>query len=378
MTSAEFLRPKLHGLRFADGEIPLEFLGDLVALQEMVLEVAKWRFLEDNPTRSRAPRGFKDEVHLTLAKLEKGSVTPVINLSADSPLTLLALIPYQKYLNEAAKHIIQSIAAQEEPTQPIANGSLPRKYYAYYDRIGRSLRGEEFIELSSPASDISGKLNQEKRRRLLEVSRIQEHTQQVSLRGSVPEADQDKMTFVLQTVRHNRVSGPIPEQLLDSIIEAFNGYRDGVRVLIHGVGKYSQQNRLLRLESVESISDIDALDVPARLDEFRGLPNGWLEGSGWAPDHLGLDWLSEEFDRRVPSGISLPFTYPTEEGGIRMEWSHENNAMILEIDLRSRRGDWLWFDRGSEAETEKELNLEDSADWEWLITEIRNKTAVEA
>ncbi|MXY47133.1 MAG: hypothetical protein F4Y44_09140, partial [Chloroflexi bacterium] len=70
MPSKEFLRPRLQGRRFDDGGIPLEFLSDLAALQEMVLEVAKWRFLERNPERQRSPRGFTKDVHLKLTGLE--------------------------------------------------------------------------------------------------------------------------------------------------------------------------------------------------------------------------------------------------------------------------------------------------------------------
>ena len=73
MDSVEFLRPRLRGSRFDNGEIPLEVLGDLVALGEMVQEVAKWRFLKENPQRQRIPRGFTDSVNLKLTRVERGS-----------------------------------------------------------------------------------------------------------------------------------------------------------------------------------------------------------------------------------------------------------------------------------------------------------------
>ena len=432
MPSVEFLRPRLHGPRFDDGEIPLDFFNDLAALREMVLEVAKWRFLQDNPGRQRSPRGFTSEVDLKLTGLVGGSATPVIGLSARQPPFAISQVPYQKYFEEAIEHIIAAVHMTEQRSprgftsevdlkltglvggsatpviglsarqppfaisqvpyqkyfeeaiehiiaavhilsiQPVTNGTLPRKFFAYFDRIGRSLQAGEFIEFSVPSGRISARLDREKRRNMLAISRIRELSQQVSLRGLVSEANQQKMTFELQPAYGTKVSGPIAEQHFEAIIEAFNGYRSGVRVLVHGVARYNQQNRLLRLESVEHISPLDPLDIPARLDEFRGMQDGWIEGSGIAPIHAGLDWLSDMFDLYYPDDILLPHTYPTEEGGVRMEWSVGNDAMILEVDLTNHCGEWLWFDRNSDRGCERTLDLEASPDWEWLISGIQN------
>ena len=47
MPSKEFLRPRLRGRRFDDGGIPLEFLERFSGTcGKMVLDVAKWRFLQ--------------------------------------------------------------------------------------------------------------------------------------------------------------------------------------------------------------------------------------------------------------------------------------------------------------------------------------------
>ena len=48
-----------------------------------------------------------------------------------------------------------------------------------------------------------------------------------------------------------------------------------------------------------------ALDIPARLDEFRRMKGGWLEGEGVAPSLDGLDWLALTFERHFPD--DLPF-----------------------------------------------------------------------
>jgi len=52
----EFLNPRLIGDRFTGHSIPLEVLKDLSALEELLVEVAKWHYRTDNPQRKRIPK----------------------------------------------------------------------------------------------------------------------------------------------------------------------------------------------------------------------------------------------------------------------------------------------------------------------------------
>ena len=55
------------------------------------------------------------------------------------------------------------------------------------------------------------------------------------------------------------------------------------------------------------------LDIPAQLDDFRHMQDGWLEGEGLAPSHDGLDWLTATFTQRYQTELPLPYIYPTPE-----------------------------------------------------------------
>ena len=118
---------------------------------------------------------------------------------------------------------------------------------------------------------------------------------------------------------------------------------------------------------------MDPLDVAARLEEFKGMEDGWLEGEGVAPSPAGLDWLASAFERRYASDVPSPHLYPMPEGGIRAEWSFGANAIVLEIDLSEHAADWLWFDRDSNADEERRLNLDDADEWAWLANEVGSK-----
>ena len=116
------------------------------------------------------------------------------------------------------------------------------------------------------------------------------------------------------------------------------------------------------------------LDVPARLNELRAMRDGWLEGGGKAPSQEGLGWLSESFKAHFPKDLPLPFTYPTPEGGIEMEWSLGAHSIVFEIDIDARQGDWLQFEKESEDEDSRSLDLDDGGAWAWLVREVRRLT----
>ena len=116
---------------------------------------------------------------------------------------------------------------------------------------------------------------------------------------------------------------------------------------------------------------LNSLSVPDRLDELRNMEDGWLDGGGAAPCHAGLDWLASSFERHFPRDLPLPYIFPTPEGGVETEWSIGRHSVILEVDLDSRQGDWLRFDKQSDEEDAHLLDLADSSRWEWLTSEIR-------
>ena len=202
----------------------------------------------------------------------------------------------------------------------------------------------------------------------------------IAIRGQVTELDHDGMTFKLQPIYgHKKVSGPMPKRCYATFLKAFNGDKDAPRVLIEGVpedvGAPNPQDGLLALKSVERVALLHPRDFHARLDEFRNLQDGWHEGDGKAPPHSGLDWLSHAFARGYPDDVPLPYTSPTFEGGVHCEWSMGQICPQIEIDLDSRKAEWLCFDLRAnffEDYEDKLLNLDDPGAWAWMAARIRD------
>lgn len=112
-------------------------------------------------------------------------------------------------------------------------------------------------------------------------------------------------------------------------------------------------------------------DFSSRLDEFRAIQDGWLDGDGKAPSLHGIDWLSSSLKRYYSSDLPLPYIYPTPEGGVSLEWSLGSHRASLEIDLDTREAEWHCLNLSTDDSCEQDLQLDIPQGWEWLAGELR-------
>ena len=366
----EFLAPRFVGPRFEDHTIPLEILKDIAVLEEMIVEVAKWRYLRENPQRQRVPRGFANGISLKLStNIEPGSAIPKIVLSMTSAVMQLFPLEEQRYVIDARDNIIAAINAAEND-DAVAD-YLTSGHLEYFDRIGRSLREDESIEFDHTNQDHPARLNKRTRRKLLECSQIEEMTEEVALRGTVPAINHDKAVFEMNVLGGRRISAPMTSLHRDNILKAVSHYHeDAPRILVRGVGRYSRDGRLLKLDSVEHVSFLDANDVAARLDEFRSLKRGWLDGKGLAPKSECLDRLSQLFDANFPENLPLPYVYPTPEGGVQFEWSQGDKELSLEIEFPKFISHWHCLDLRTQQDSERTVELSKAEGWEWIVKQF--------
>ncbi|WP_144778792.1 hypothetical protein [Marinobacter maritimus] len=366
MERVSFLKPRMAGKRFDDHAIPLEMLKELAVLEEMIVEVAKWHYLSDHPKRERSPRGFTKGISVKLTAIDEGSAMPDMSLFVDQ--RQLVTPANQDYFERARDSIIDAIEAAERNTE--IKQHLPESLLGYFDKLGRGLRPDEFIDFAPGVVGRSARLNQATRRALrLASSQLQELTEEVSLRGIIPEADQAKLSFELEAIGGLRVSGPISMQHFDTIVKAFNGYRDGLRVSIQGIGLFSRNGQLKSMVEVEHVTLLDECDVGARIDELRLLQNGWLDGKlGKSLDSGQLNWLESRLDSYLSEPLPSPYLYPTAEGGVQLEWSINAYEITLDVDLAAKSGHFHALHMPTEQESELELDLSKDDDWEEVVS----------
>ena len=125
----------------------------------------------------------------------------------------------------------------------------------------------------------------------------------------------------------------------------------------------------------------DPLNITRQLDDLRDLEDGWADGMqyigdwgngfGKAPSHEGLRWLAKQFERFYPQDAPRPYIYPTPEGGISAEWPLGNVASSLEVDIDAHSAEWFRVDLESSSSDDRVVNLDDSADWRWVVEQLR-------
>jgi len=364
----EFWSPRFIGERFDEHTLPLEVLKDLAALEELVVEAAKQLYLKDHSDRQRLPKGFLDSVSIHLKTVGGGSAVPEMYLEysfADS------LFPPEtkKYFELARDAIIQAVDAVERRLPDL--GALPESLFSYFDRIGRSLRDSECIEFAPRQVDQPARLTKESRRTLVLASKnAQTYSEEIVLRGCVPEADQQKTTFTFLGFDGRRLEAPLCPPYSREVLQALVGYVDARKVLIQGVGVRNRQGVLQKIESVDHVTVLDSLDVGARLDEIAALKTGWLDGKGHAFDTSALARLSDTFDRYYPESLPLPYLYPTAEGTVQAEWSNDRFEISLEIDPATLRAEYQSLAKESSETEDKIFDLHSAEQWRALGADL--------
>ncbi len=356
------IEPRFTGRRFEDHTVPLELLKDISALEEFIIAVAKWKFVGEH-ARRRTPKGFTAPLSIALSSIKPGSAIPAISIEYAEPGAGLFPAANENYFYQAVEAIGSAIVAAEN-NEPIT--TIPANLLGYFDRFGRGLRDGEALEFF-PGRSSPGRLSKLTRRRLLLASQNIEITEEATARGLVSELDQSKMTFELQLPNGRKIAAPIDAIHLDTILEATRGYREGVKISVSGVGRYDRHERLESFDLIEDAVIIETNDPLARLDELRLLKAGWLDGYGRVPSQQDFDWIENFFSNAYPSTLPSPYIYPTEEGGLQLEWRTGNQDLSLEIDFKTKDSELHGLNTEADTEFSELLNLNDQAQISNLI-----------
>ena len=323
----DFWSPRLVGKRFSDHTVPLEILKDFSALEEMLLEAAKWHYKMDNPDCQRVPRGFGHDVSLHLSGIEEGSSIVAIALSFSTSLFSPAS---SLYFEKAKESIIQSVAAIDSHQQP----PLPKNILSYFDKFGRGLQENEFMELAT--ADNSGsvvRLNRLNRKKLVEASNSDIVTETLFLRGRVYSVDLEIKNFGLELNSGAKLKAVLDSQHQDDVISALTDGINGLKVFIQADVATQITTKKQSIVSVDSISPLESLDIGKRIDDLLQLKKGWLDGRGVSLSPEGCQQITDGFDFLFNKNLPLPFLFPTPEGGLSLEWDVEDRSMVMEVDL---------------------------------------------
>ncbi len=357
-----FLSPRLIGKRFEDHALPVEFMADFAALEELLIELAKHKYLEAHPGRIRVPRGFSDGVSLKISSIEDGSV--ISNLVLVSTFAVNSLfvgfenIP--SYFAEAKEMLLNAVSSANSNEQV----NLPSRFITYFNRIGKNIGEDESIDFMPFSPERGVILNKQSRRKiLLSANANAEFLENGSWIGVVSELDKQQQTF---SFRNNeiQISGiSIPEEHKETIYQAFSQYENGIHIKLKGIAKFNASNKMGMVTTIEHLDQLDAGDIEVRINHISSLRNGWYYGEGTAFDKQKLNLFLTLFNLNCDPIVPNPSTYPTVDGKIQLEWSTDLYDDSLTIDLTSLKSEFHSIRFSDEYENIMNLDLNLIEDW---------------
>lgn len=357
-----FLKPRLVGKRFENHSVPVEVLKDWVAFEGLIVEAARWLYLEENPGRKRTPRGFAQSFSLGLSQIESGSAVAVLERPEQG--SVLHFDDVQDWFDKARDRVIATIAAVGAG-KPL-DGLLPKSLLGYFDQFGRSLRDDESIEFSTELTAPPVVYNNRIRKILVLKSSTVYRTEE-AIRGAMSELNLENQTFLLKLISGERVVGHFSDELRDAALSALGAYGESL-VMVEGAVVRDQADTRKRIEQVSRIEPLDPLDVPARLEAFALLRDGWFDGQAMGFSKEKLLELSVLWLKNWPESVCLPHAYPTPEGAVQFEWSLNGIVCDLEVNLESLTAS-LTVSRVEDGELLKEasLALDSEGSWQELV-----------
>ena len=370
MEEKVFIAPRLIGPRFEDHSLPVNILEDFTALEDLLVEVAKTIYLNDNINRKRVPKGFSDGVYLKLVDIEEGSsiakfaIASAISMASQLPLENLNNFTYFEKAKDKIVSIIESANRGETPQEQ------DYKILSYFNRIGKNLLDGESIDFGYDyisKSSSTAILNKPIRKKLLLASQQKtEYSDTTKLFALIPQIDQKNNTFQIETEFGN-IKCPLTESIKDTVFTAFNEYKNSTYVSLKGTAFFNSNDKIQAITDIESLDILDSLDVSLRINTLSKLEDNWYEGRGKALNKENLTKFDNLFNSYFDNKLPLPAIFPKVDGNIQLEWTKGAGNVVLDINLDTLSSEFFYYNNIDDAD-EKEANiaLHDKDGWDIL------------
>ncbi|MHA3724906.1 hypothetical protein ACXR2T_13630 [Leucobacter sp. HY1910] len=343
----EVKRLRLTGARFEHGHLPIDSLVELQKYQELhrIAARAKWR--HDNPGEE-IPADFDDSVRLAIESINEGS--------ADIALGFEQIAVYAEYRVAAEDAVDSAIASAYSnsdhavllPEYISDDESVEFRHTA--TEFGETLKGEQTIEVyraspDSPAVSISLVTRPEAVKNLvfeedflvseaeqLSVAKIE--PREASLVGRVIVIEAGKKTFTLELADGHTVKGwyKKDQEKIEDLREVIDSPSEAPLTRVTGTLSF-KDGKPFRINPVDSIEQLefDETSWGLRLAKFASLLPGWSDGEGEQISSVALDAAQVLLREAFEFYDETPGVFPTEDGGILVEWADRESVLSAEI-----------------------------------------------
>jgi len=321
----EFEYVHLSGARFKDGLLPVAAVSELTRYQRLLVDVAKALFLADNPERQRVSLRSIDleSDDLLISALHDGSTGVELAVRRSE-----ALIPANDYLERSRVLIEQAFTSLSEEGE-LVNG-FPAELVPQLAAMGQSIPAGETYTWAKSRQEWEGS-----------SARLTRSTT-VPIRSAV-----DNEEEVEERQLHVFILGVYSDPLTFRYRSSDDGRTLEGRYTSPGLFSTLKENAepagrapLVALTAMVRPGDDEIVDVLAieqvlppewsqRLEELAALKDGWLDGSGSAISREAMRAAETLLFWCVDEGIARPGIFPTESGGIHLEWDDPNETEVV-------------------------------------------------
>ena len=322
------------GARFDGGRLPVDVLSDISAFRDLIIAVAKNRWLKEHPGRQRLPRGFNHSVSFDLIDVKEGSAAPQLQWDRraaeheDAELAQEIGALFALSFGDAA-NLFKEAAESRFPT------ALPADQIAALNKFGSSLLPHEKIEFVGQNDEQGNVIYLDSVRRARLITRVSEtYVKRYAGSGELITSSSDGY-IVVGTREYGKISIPLPPSI---VVTHYDGNLGSDVQFDLQVVLDSKEN-FRRVQDCLDVTIVDASDAPefrdamSRIADLRTLNAGWLDGAGEAIAQIAVMNARLVLAQRPDIVKHSLGVFPTDEGGITLEM--ENDGWLVTIELLS-------------------------------------------
>lgn len=325
-----FARVRLTGQRFEGGVLPIDSLIELQRYQDLVRKFASSR---------QAPGEEAGELRLVIERIDEGSADIFLALEQ-----ITAQIEAQTVARDQLEVILAAAYGDEEVSE-----DLDWDLASEVAQLGSTLTGEQAL-IVEPVSEGHPRVEitvvtRERAAEKLNLTNFMLATDQEKqsalavvdgsvLAGRIVELDADKQTFRFESSQFGEMNGryldagrtPDFRAVLDSSALAPVTRLEGALQYRNG-----DPWRIRDVQSLERL-DLDDQSWATRLKALAELAPGWGDSGSEPPIAIqALEVARELLSALTISAQALPGVFPTEDGGVSLEWATAQSVRSIEI-----------------------------------------------
>ncbi len=374
--SNSFLGPKLGGERFVEHSIPLDVLGDLSAVQDILIQVANDVYKEQHQ-QMRGPANLRRAVSLQLKEVGEGSAIAHLDLRIGPDVPRADDV--RSAISKAKERFITALNAANAGDRDLALEALGSRMLARFEKLGSSLKTGEYVEFSPNAVDQTqrARLDTSSRAFLAGIVRAGAPIEQaVEVRGVVSNISLDELGFDIRNLAGDIVSCDLSGNddrvtLTEQALKSAKEVNALERVLLTGTGLVAENGSIQSIKEVDSFEILPRHDVLARIEELSYSSPESFESSGALGDGR-REWLVKGILSVFNEDTGYPAIFVGPDQDLFLEWQKDSYTVSVEVDTKQEDAEVQIYNSETNSSDFQDHILDDLKGWRNLLAIVES------